>query len=91
VLQWPCPDPTHPGTCILHTEKFPRGKGCLFPRNSSNPLKPVDNEYPFLLTTGRRLMQYHTGTMTRKIEGINEIDRAGQGLYEYRRTRLSWT
>jgi predicted molibdopterin-dependent oxidoreductase YjgC len=32
-----------------------------------------DNEYPFLLSTGRQLFQYHTGSMTRKIDAINKI------------------
>jgi anaerobic selenocysteine-containing dehydrogenase len=32
-----------------------------------------DEEYPFLLTTGRRLEHFHGGTMTRRVEGLNVL------------------
>jgi formate dehydrogenase major subunit len=73
-LQWPCPDFTHPGTPILHTERFSRGERALFkPRPYLTPAEQTDDDYPHILTTGRILYQYHTRTMTGRIEGLNAI------------------
>lgn len=74
ALHWPCPDPEHPGTPILHVKYFVRGKGWFCPVEYVPPAESPDDEYPLVLTTGRVLWQYHTGTMTRKVAGINEID-----------------
>jgi formate dehydrogenase alpha subunit len=70
-LQWPCPSPEHPGTRILHSQQFTRGKGRFMPIEYKPPLEQPDADYPLILTTGRSLYQYHTGTMTRKVEGLN--------------------
>ncbi len=77
-LHWPCTDAEHPGTPILHTTVFTRGKGWFAPVEWQAPAEQPDEEYPLTLTTGRVLWQYHTGTMTRKSEGINEIDPNGK-------------
>jgi len=71
-LQWPCPTKEHPGTKYLHKDKFVRGKGLFHGIEWIPPAEPVDDQYPFLLTTGRVLYQYHTGTMTRRSVGLNE-------------------
>jgi predicted molibdopterin-dependent oxidoreductase YjgC len=71
-LHWPCPDTTHPGTPILHVGQFPRGKGMFHAIDYLPPAENVDDAYPLYLTTGRLLYHYHTGTMTRKSEGLNE-------------------
>jgi len=65
-LQWPCPDVEHPGTPYLHQEKFARGRGLFVPAEYRPPAEQPDDEYPLLLTTGRVLFHYHTGTMTRR-------------------------
>ncbi len=70
-LQWPCPTSDHPGTPILHTQQFARGKGKFMPLEYKPPAELPDEEYPLVLTTGRRLFHYHTGTMTRKVKGLN--------------------
>jgi formate dehydrogenase alpha subunit len=70
-LQWPCPTPEHPGTPILHTVTFSRGKGKFFPLTYRPPAEVADNDYPLILTTERSLYHYHTGTMTRKAAGLN--------------------
>jgi formate dehydrogenase alpha subunit len=71
--QWPCPDAQHPGTAILHQERFARGKGNFVPISYQGPAELPDEEYPLTLTTARSLYHYHTGTMTRKVGGLNQL------------------
>jgi len=74
-LQWPCPTADHPGTPYLFKDSFPREGGrALFsvvPQVLSDELP--DTDYPFVLTTGRELFHYHTGTMTRKSKGLDAV------------------
>ena len=72
-LQWTCPTAEHPGTSILHTEIFTRGKGKFTPLEYKPPAEVADKDYPLTLTTVRSLYQYHTGTMTRKVKGLNTM------------------
>ena len=72
-LCWPCPDTTHPGTPILHIGQFTRGKGKFFPVAYEPPAEVAGGDYPLTLTTGRMLEHYHTGTMTRRSDGLNEL------------------
>jgi predicted molibdopterin-dependent oxidoreductase YjgC len=72
-IQWPCPTIDHPGTQILHTQQFTRGKGKFIPIKYKQSAELPDDDYPLILTTGRSLFQYHTGTMTRKVEGLNKF------------------
>jgi len=72
-VQWPCPDVEHPGTPILHMDRFPRGKARFLPVEYVPPAEAPDKEYPFILTTGRMLFHFHTGTMTRQSEGLNQV------------------
>ena len=65
-LQWPCPDSGHPGTPILHVERFTRGLGRFSPAGYRPPAELPDNEFPLVLTTGRTFVHWHTGTMTRR-------------------------
>ena len=76
-LQWPCPTPEHPGTPILHTQQFTRGKGRFIPLEYKPPMELPDKNYPLVLTTGRSLYHFHTGTMTRKVEGLNVLKPEG--------------
>ncbi len=72
-LAWPCPDKDHPGTRFLHEGRFKRGKGKFHP----TPFKPAaelpDDDYPYMLTTGRILYHFHTGTLSRRTAGLEEI------------------
>jgi formate dehydrogenase major subunit len=70
-IHWPCPDTAHPGTPILHKEKFSNGKGVFFGIDYIPPAEVTSEEYPLYLTTGRVIYQYHTGTMTMKSDGLN--------------------
>jgi formate dehydrogenase alpha subunit len=76
-LQWPCPSSDHPGTKILHTQKFPTlsGKAKFMPLIYIPSLELPDKDYPLLLTTDRSLYHYHTSTMTRRVNGLNVLDK----------------
>ncbi|UJG42573.1 MAG: formate dehydrogenase subunit alpha [Candidatus Heimdallarchaeum endolithica] len=71
-LQWPCPSSDHPGTPILHKDKFSRGKGKFHTINYLDPDELPDDEYPLILTTGRNLFHFHTGEMTHRVAGIHQ-------------------
>jgi formate dehydrogenase alpha subunit len=75
-IQWPCPTTDHPGTPILHTEKFatPSGKAQLMALSFRDSAELPDEEYPFLLTTDRSLFHYHTGSMSRRVDGLEQLD-----------------
>jgi formate dehydrogenase alpha subunit len=72
-LQWPVPSKDHPGTPILHTDKFTRGKGLFSPVEHQEPAEVPDTQYPFTLTTGRILQHYHTGSMTHRVAGLEQL------------------
>jgi formate dehydrogenase major subunit len=73
-LQWPCPDENHPGTCILHKGgEFTCGLGQFMPADWTPPAEVPDDEYPFVLSTGRRLYHYHTRTQTGRSGGLNDL------------------
>ncbi len=67
IVSWPCPSKDHPGTRFLHKDAFTRGKGQFLVVDFKEPAELPDAEYPFILTTGRLMFQFHTGTMTRRI------------------------
>ena len=71
-MQWPCPHPDHPGTVFLHRDQFSRGRGHFFGIDYREPAEMPDADYPLVLTTGRVLYQYHTGTMSRRAPGLVE-------------------
>jgi formate dehydrogenase major subunit len=79
-LQWPCPAGDHPGTKFLHKEKFSRGLGLFTAIEFIPPNELPDKEYPFVLSTGRVLYHYHTGTMTLRSKG--PIERYPESLAE---------
>jgi predicted molibdopterin-dependent oxidoreductase YjgC len=66
-LHWPCPNVEHPGTPFLHKDKFSKGLGTFLPCEFKPVVEMPDEEYDFMLTTGRIYYHYHTGTMTRRV------------------------
>jgi formate dehydrogenase alpha subunit len=76
-LQWPCPDPDHPGTPYLHKDAFARGKGQLHAIEYRDPAELPDEQYPFYLTTGRMFAHFHTGTMTRVSDHLDTEQKTG--------------
>ena len=77
-IQWPCPNAEHPGTPILHKEKFTRGLGKFTALTFREPVENPDEEYPFTLNTGRILQHWHGGTMSRRSEGLDWIVPEGE-------------
>ena len=66
-LQWPCPDDQHPGTRILHEQSFPDigpAPRLLQASITDRALEQPDDDFPFVLVTGRNLYQFNAGTMT---------------------------
>jgi formate dehydrogenase alpha subunit len=80
-LQWPCPDADHPGTPILHVGTFPRGKGKFASVAYIPPDELPDEQYPYILSTGRLLYHWHSGSMTRRSHSLAEkVDRGWVGV-----------
>jgi len=98
-LQVPVWDENHPGMPFLFAETFPRGPGKFHPLVYTPSVEPPDDEYPFILTTGRVLEHWHGGSMTRnswmndlypeaRIE-INPVDAERMGFKDTQPVRVS--
>ena len=67
---WPCPTPDHPGTPRLFEDGrfyFPDGRARFHAFEYRPPAEDTDADYPVVLTTGRVVSQYLSGTQTRRI------------------------
>jgi len=71
VLQWPCPNQDHPGTPYLHKDRFSRGVGKFHAIDYKESAETTDEDYPLILTTGRIMFHFHTGTMSRRSDKLN--------------------
>jgi len=73
---WPCPTPGHPGTPLLHTERFghPDGRARFARVDPSPPPEPTSARRPLVLTTGRVLQHYLSGAQTRRIDAHNAVE-----------------
>lgn len=85
-IHWPCPaegtereranggrlTPTHPGTPRLFSDRFhtPTGRARFHATPHREIADPRDDRYPLLLTTGRVLPMYQSGTQTRRVEAL---------------------
>ena len=79
-LQWPCTSKDHPGTPIMHAGGPVRGKVLLYPAKYRPAAELPDEEYPFLLSTGRLLYHHNAAAMTMRSPGMTEI--SGEGFIE---------
>jgi assimilatory nitrate reductase catalytic subunit len=77
-LFWPCPSPGHPGTPRLFTESFPTpdGRARFHVVRSGGSGEPPDERFPFVLTTGRTLTHYQSGTQTRRTPTLRALEPA---------------
>jgi predicted molibdopterin-dependent oxidoreductase YjgC len=64
-VHWPCPTLDHPGTPYLFADEFPSGRGRFWPVEFGTESELPDEDFPFILSTGRVLYHWHGGTMTR--------------------------
>ncbi len=71
-IQWPCPDPDHPGTRFLYGQDFPRGPRAKFVAFDQGPAaeEMPSKRFPLILNTGRILYHWHGGTITRRADGL---------------------
>ncbi len=70
-LQWPCTDRDHPGTKFLHEGEFAHGMGKFHAIDHRPPAEVPDEEYPLVLSTGRMLYHFHTGSMSRRADTLD--------------------
>ncbi len=68
---WPCPSEDHPGTPRLFAETFATadGRAAFIRVEHREPAESPDAEFPYVLTTGRLMAQYQSGTQTRRVPG----------------------
>ncbi|MFQ5550646.1 MAG: molybdopterin oxidoreductase family protein, partial [Gemmatimonadales bacterium] len=73
-LQYPVPTKDHPGTDFLFAESFPTADGLATFQavEYADPGELPDDEFPFVMNTGRQLYHWHTGTMTRRAKGLDQ-------------------
>jgi len=76
-LQWPCPSTDHPGTKFLHEDRFTRGLGRFHAVEYIPSAELPNDEYPIILSTGRILHHFHTGSMSRRSEALNAYENEG--------------
>lgn len=72
--QWPFHDEKNKGTSILYKDSFIHGKGRFTPLSYKPPAELPDEKYPLMLTIGSSLYHHQTGTMTRKVLGLNFLN-----------------
>src|SRR4051812_5858476 len=77
---WPCPAtedgvPDHPGTPRLFTERFatPDGRARFLRVEHVDAHEPTDADFPYVLTTGRVMAQYQSGTQTRRTRSLSMV------------------
>ncbi|MCD8513430.1 MAG: formate dehydrogenase subunit alpha [Nitrincola sp.] len=75
-VTYPCPADDQPGLDVVYSDAFPTitGKARFSPTRPLPPDEPVDHEYPIVLTTGRQLEHWHTGSMTRRAQVLDHLE-----------------
>ena len=76
AVTYPVDDPHSAGNEIIFTTGFPTesGRGKIVPARVTSPDEIPDAEYPMVLSTGRVLEHWHTGSMTRRSEVLDSIE-----------------
>jgi formate dehydrogenase major subunit len=76
VVTYPSLDETDPGQPIVFGDGFPRsdGRARFTPASIIAPAETPDTEYPMILTTGRQLEHWHTGSMTRRATVLDAVE-----------------
>lgn len=73
---YPCESAEDPGQALIFTEEFPtaNGLGKFVPASLISPDEIPDAEFPVVLTTGRLLEHWHTGSMTRRSQVLDAVE-----------------
>ena len=76
VVTYPCDDPTSFGNEIIFADGFPTksGRAKIVPADIIPPDELPDEEFPLVLTTGRMLEHWHTGSMTRRATVLDNLE-----------------
>ena len=76
AVTYPSLSPTDPGQPIVFGDGFPRqdGRAKFTPASVIAPDDTPDDEYPMILTTGRQLEHWHTGSMTRRATVLDAVE-----------------
>ena len=76
AVTYPTDGPDKPGRDVVFDKGFPRPGGFakLVAAKLTPPDEVPDAEYPFVLSTGRQLEHWHTGSMTRRAEVLDAIE-----------------
>ncbi|VAV92792.1 Tungsten-containing formate dehydrogenase alpha subunit [hydrothermal vent metagenome] len=76
VVAYPCSAPDHPGLDIVFADRFPteNGRGKFVAASVLAPDEQPDDQYPFILSTGRQLEHWHTGAMTRRSSVLDAME-----------------
>ena len=76
AVTYPSLSPEDPGQEIVFAEGFPRkdGRAKFTPANIVQPDETPDCDYPLILTTGRQLEHWHTGSMTRRANVLDKVE-----------------
>ncbi len=75
-VTYPCADENDPGQQVVFVNNFPTadGKAKLVPARYIQADELPDNDFPFILITGRKLEHWHTGSMTRRADVLDKIE-----------------
>ncbi|MEC9313258.1 MAG: molybdopterin-dependent oxidoreductase, partial [Pseudomonadota bacterium] len=73
---YPCENEGDPGEEVIFTDRFPTtdGRGLFVPADIVPPDERPDEDYPFVLITGRMLEHWHTGSMTRRSNVLDSLE-----------------
>ena len=76
AVTYPSLSPEDPGQAIVFGDGFPRseGRARFTPASVIAPDETPDAEYPMILTTGRQLEHWHTGSMTRRSKVLDAVE-----------------
>lgn len=74
AVVYPCREEGAPGEPVVFTESFPRGPGLFAPVSYGDPDELPNEDYPFVLITGRQLEHWHTGAMTRRSRVLDSVE-----------------
>jgi formate dehydrogenase major subunit len=76
AVTYPCNGPEDPGQSVVFADGFPRraGRAKFTPARVTPPAEVPDENFPMILTTGRQLEHWHTGSMTRRATVLDAVE-----------------